>query len=296
MTKQTLVITGASGFVGNSLANTALKNGYEVIGIDKVLIQNANFHHVQADLSDPDLDKHIPENSRVIHLAAVSTDSGAKSNPISAIEANLIATVNLIQAVNKRKNSSITFASSEWVYPEKTTDLIDLEDSELRMEDLQSFYAISKLVGENLFRTISSRKFFIYRFGIVYGPRENPGSALESIALKIAQGETVEVGSGSTARRFIHIDDLVDALLIDNQNFPVEDTSIYNVAGDELISLEQIAVETAKLVDLPLKFVDKGGTPSIRNPDSSKFKKVSSWVPKHSLISGVQSCLDKLIP
>ena len=39
MTKQTLVITGASGFVGNSLANTALKNGYEVIGIDKVLIQ-----------------------------------------------------------------------------------------------------------------------------------------------------------------------------------------------------------------------------------------------------------------
>jgi UDP-glucose 4-epimerase len=296
MTKQTLVITGASGFVGNSLANTALKNGYEVIGIDKVLIQKPNFHHIQADLSDPDLEKHIPENSRVIHLAAVSTDSGAKSNPISAIEANLVATVNLIQAVNRKKNSSITFASSEWVYPEKITDLTDFEDSELRMEDLQSFYAISKLVGENLFRTISSGKFFIYRFGIVYGPRKSPGSALESIALKIAQGETVEVGSGNTARRFIHIDDLVDALLVDNLKFPVEDSNIYNVAGDELISLKEIAVETARIVNLPLKFVDKGGTPSIRNPDSSKFKKVSSWAPKHNLISGLKNCLDQLIP
>ena len=53
MTKQTLVITGASGFVGNSLANTALMNGYDVVGIDKVLIENPDFHHIQADLSDP---------------------------------------------------------------------------------------------------------------------------------------------------------------------------------------------------------------------------------------------------
>jgi nucleoside-diphosphate-sugar epimerase len=295
MISQALVITGASGFVGNSLANAALAYGYDVIGIDKVLIPNANFHHIQTDLCEPDLHKYIPENARVIHLAAVSTDSGAKSNPISAIEANLMATVNLIQTVNKKENTSITFASSEWVYPEKTTDSSDFEDSELRMEDLQSFYAISKLVGENLFRVVSNRRFFIYRFGIVYGPRENPGSALESIALKIARGETVEVGSGSTARRFIHINDLVDALLVDNQQFQNQNSNIYNVAGDELISLKQVAVETANIVNLPLKFVDKGESPSIRNPDSSKFKKESSWAPKHNLISGVQTCLDKLI-
>jgi len=294
--RQTLVITGASGFVGNSLANAALAYGYDVIGIDKVLIPNANFHHIQTDLSDPDLHKYIPEHSRVIHLAAVSTDSGAKSDPVSAIKANLMATVNLIQTVNLKEDTSITFASSEWVYPEKTTDSSDLEDSELRMEDLQSFYAISKLVGENLFRVFSTTRFFIYRFGIIYGPRENPGSALESIASKIARGETVEVGSGSTARRFIHINDLVDALLIDNQEFQKQNSNIYNLAGDELISLKQIAVETANIVNLPLKFVDKGESPSIRNPDSSKFKKASSWAPKHNLISGVQTCLDKLIP
>jgi nucleoside-diphosphate-sugar epimerase len=296
MRSRTLVITGASGFVGNSLANAAVASGYDVIGIDKVLIPNANFHHIQTDLCSTDLNKYIPKNARVIHLAAVSTDSGAKSNPTSAIEANLMATANLIQTVNRIENTSITFASSEWVYPEKPTGLSDYEDVELRMEDLKSFYAISKLVGENIFRVVSNKQFFVYRFGIVYGPRENPGSALESIALKIARGETVEVGSGSTARRFIHINDLVDALLIDNQKFQDQDSNIYNVAGDELISLRQVAVETAKFVNLPLKFVDKGETPSIRNPDSSKFKKVSSWAPKHNLTSGVQTCLDKLLP
>jgi UDP-glucose 4-epimerase len=293
MKSQTLVITGVSGFVGNRLANAALECGFDVIGIDKVLTLNSNVHQIQADLCDPELSKYIPDNARVIHLAAVSTDSGAKSNPISAIEANLMATANLIQAVNKKENTSITFASSEWVYPEKTIDSLDFEDLELRMEDLQSFYAISKLVGENIFRVVSNRRFFIYRFGIVYGPRENPGSALESIASKIARGETVEVGSGSTARRFIHINDLVDALLVDNQEFQNYNSDIYNVAGDELISLKQVAVETANILNLPLKFVDKGEAPSIRNPDSGKLKKVSSWAPKHNLISGVQTCLEK---
>ncbi|NDH68203.1 MAG: hypothetical protein EBY22_09960 [Gammaproteobacteria bacterium] len=46
-------------------------------------------------------------------------------------------------------------------------------------------------MGESIIRITSTQPYSLLRFGIVYGPRPIPGSAAESLALKIYNGEEI---------------------------------------------------------------------------------------------------------
>jgi len=290
--KQTLVITGSSGFVGEKLAIRATTEGFNVIGIDVKRSMNLDCKQIEIDLASQDFYDKIPAGSTIIHLAALSTDSLCRENPILAIDANLRATALVLENAKKANAKHFLFASSEWVYPERPEVTEQRESDHLDLADLKSLYAMTKLFGESLIRSTSLVPYTILRFGIVYGPRKIPGSAAESIALKVYSGDEINVGSKETARRFIFIDDLIAGILQSaSKGSDLLDTKILNLAGSELVSLDQIVSAANEILGESSVINDNGKIASIRNPLIDETTKILEWSPKINIQQGLESCL-----
>lgn len=294
--KQTLVITGSSGFVGENLAIKAIAEGFDVIGIDIKKSKNLNCKQLELDLASQNFYNKIPEESIIIHLAAVSTDSMCRENPILAIDANLRATVLVLENARKSNAAHFLFASSEWVYPEGPNGMEQRENDRLDLADLKSLYAMTKLFGESLVRSVSLVPYTILRFGIVYGPRKVPGSSAESLALKVFLGHEINIGSKKTARRFIYIDDLVAGILQSASKGPqLLNTKILNLAGSELVSLDQIVAVVSEVLGKSAVIIDGRKIASIRNPIIEETSKILEWSPKMNIRQGLESCLKVMI-
>jgi nucleoside-diphosphate-sugar epimerase len=291
-TKPTLVITGSSGFVGQKLVKAALKSEYKVIGIDIEKVETLECEQLKIDLADEDFYNLVPKNSVIIHLASLSTDTSCKKNPLGAIEANLKATVRVVENANRINSLQLIFASSEWVYPEKPEYCEQFETDSLDLINLKSLYAISKLTGESLIRTICKVPYSLLRFGIIYGPRKLPGSAVESIAFKISQETNIEVGSLKTSRSFIYIDDLIEGILkvIEIGN-SIAGVIPINISGNKLYSLGEIVEIVNQFLEKKVKITETGTIPSIRNPNIQRAREILGWEPKTNLIDGVKKCL-----
>jgi nucleoside-diphosphate-sugar epimerase len=166
------------------------------------------------------------------------------------------------------------------------------ESDSLKLESLNSLYAMTKLFGESLIRLNSTVNYTILRFGIVYGPRLSPGSAVESIALKVFLNEEISVGSESTSRRFVYIDDLVNGIICtlksDSKNIS---RKIFNLAGPELVSLGRIVQISNSVLNKNAKIISNNQIPSIRNPLIDEALLNLGWHPKVDLSSGIRECL-----
>jgi len=296
VTTPTLVVTGSSGFVGEKLVLYAISKGYEVIGIDLKKSERLVCRQLELDLTAENFSDEIPKNSKIIHLASLSTDGACRENPLLAVDANLRATALVLDNAIKSKASQLIFASSEWVYPELTKVVAQSEQDDLRLTSLNSLYAMTKLFGESLIRVDSKVPYTILRFGIVYGPRFPPGSALESIAWKIYSDEEVKIGSRKTSRRFIHVNDLVNGILkcIEISPSILNEKSI-NLSGSKLISLNDVVYMTNKILGKSNQITENSGSPSIRNPVIDLALKLLDWNPKTDLKSGISECLAFMI-
>jgi nucleoside-diphosphate-sugar epimerase len=292
---KTLLITGSSGFVGQRLANKASSLGFKVIGIDIKTDVNKSWESHELSITEADFSHLIPEDSVVIHLASLSTDTACKNDPQLAININYVGTLNTIKCANQAGAKHLIFASSEWVYPERTEITEQNESDILDLEDLQSFYAITKLVGESIVRTESKVPFTNLRFGIVYGPRQIPGSSLEALALKVHNNEDITVGSDLTARRFIYIDDLIDGILkCAILNTKEISNKAVNLTGNKIISLRDIIEVTNKLLGKKSQILTESKSPSIRNPLNNYAKTLLKWDPSTPLEAGIQYCLTEM--
>lgn len=293
--KKTLVITGSSGFVGEHLALAAIKLGHVVIGIDLKKSNSLQCQQYVVDLAQESINHLVPNGATIIHLASLSTDTLCRENPLLAIDANLKATSMVVDAAKKSAASHLIFASSEWVYPEKTDSGSQIETELLSIQSLNSLYAISKLVGESIIRTTSSTPYSLLRFGIVYGPRTVPGSAAESLALKVHKKESVNVGSAMTSRCFIYLDDLVEAILMITEFGSVSDEGIpLNLAGEKLISLADVVTTANLITGNSIAIIDGGSSPSIRNPSIERARRIIKWHPTTKFSTGIARCLDKM--
>jgi nucleoside-diphosphate-sugar epimerase len=291
-TSRTLVITGSSGFVGEKLATIALERGFEVIGIDSRKSSVLKCQQITLDLINEDFYHLIPKGSSVIHLASLSTDSLCRENPVLAVDANLKATMLVLNNSKKAEAEHFIFASSEWVYPEKSDFVEQRETDRLELTDLNSLYAISKLVGESLIRTSSEIPYTLLRFGIIYGPRALPGSSAESLALKVFNNEEISVGSANTARRFIYVDDLVEGILKVVELGASKMNSLpINLAGSELISLSKVVETVNRLLGKSISVIDGGKQASIRNPLINLSIEKLGWSPKTDFSTGIQNCI-----
>jgi len=287
-----LFITGAEGFVGKELVSQCKEKGWEVFAVDLTKTFRANYY--QTDIRSKDIITLIPEKAdAIIHLAGLTRDSDCKDRAYDCFDANVMATLNLIDAAYERKVKQFIFASSEWVYGQFKEGEIKDENSFIDISSLNSEYALSKLISEVNLKQKFQHGFCpvtILRFGIVYGPRKDNWSAVELLFNDVKTKDTVKVGSLRTSRRFIHVKDVASGIIA---SLGTKGFEIFNLSGDELISLKDIIDMASKILGKNPKITE--ATPeqaSIRNIANDKIKQVLNWHPKFNLELGLKTLIN----
>lgn len=228
-----IIVTGSSGFIGFSLSNHLLNNGYQVIGIDKhdgegvlsslqderhrLLSKSKKFISIRRDLSYniDDLENYFADAKCIIHLAATAGVRESNRNPQKYITNNVIAFSNVINLAKKTNVRHFIFASSSSVYGDMTPSTYGfLEDGQLG--NIQSVYARTKRENEIEAFKISKEtnmKITGLRFFSVYSPFGRPDMAPWIFATSIIKGLPITIyGDGLARRDFTYIDDVVRSI------------------------------------------------------------------------------------
>ncbi|MFN7925458.1 MAG: NAD(P)-dependent oxidoreductase [Bryobacteraceae bacterium] len=281
-----LVVTGSESFVGRALAALCRERGIEVWGVDT----RSPRAGIRADITDPAL--RLPKADAVVHLAAISRDSDCRANPARALSVNVLGTQNIISAAREAEIPQVIFASSEWVYGDPGTRLID-ESESIDINRVAGEYALTKLAGERLLALAAARGEIaatVLRFGIIYGLRvegELP-SAVESLFAAVRDTGRAEArGSLATARRFIHAADIAAGILaaVGRPGYDV-----FNLTGDRLVTLAEIARTSAEVCGRTVTLIEGDARHvSIRNIDNGKARATLGWSPRIDLRAGLES-------
>lgn len=262
--------------------------GIEVSGVDFGESSEPNFY--SRDIRDKEIAELIPEGvDAVLHLAALSRDPDCKGKARQCFDINVMGTLNLIEAAEKKKAKQFIFSSSEWVYDNCTENEIKNEGSVINIANHKSEYALSKLVSETNLRQKYEQGFCpvtILRFGIVYGPRKEGGSAVESLFGAVKTKEIIEVGSLGTGRCFTYVSDIVSGII---KSIGLGGFNIINLEGDKIITLGEVIEESKKILNKNPKIIEKDPKNiSVRNISNKKAKKVLKWKPEISLEEGLR--------
>ncbi|HVA15667.1 MAG TPA: NAD(P)-dependent oxidoreductase [Stellaceae bacterium] len=274
----TIVVTGIQSFIGAALARVCQARGKAIVGIDARADTSGAWH--QADIRSLDIADLVPEEAdAIIHLAALSRDSDCRDQAQACFDANVMGTLNLIAAAKARRVRHFVFASSEWVYDSFAPGIERTEDTPIDAARLESEYALSKYVSENNLRQQVVHGFCpvsVLRFGIVYGPRKTNWSAVEALLNAVARQNEVTIGARATARRFIHVTDVVEGVVAALDRPAAYE--VYNVQGPALVSLGDVIGHAAEILGRHPRIVETApGTPSIRAVSSRKATQQLGW-------------------
>ena len=256
-----VLLTGAAGFIGSSLAHRLLARGDEIVGLDNFdetlypearkqrnlapLSAQPAFRFVRGDfLEAPLVDELVAGRPDVIvHLGALAGVRPSLTQPRRYQRVNVEGTLNLLEAARTHGVRRFVFASSSSVYGAHSPVPFHEEDPAARPA---SPYAATKRCGELLCSSYSDLfglACVALRFFTVYGPRQRPEMAIHKFARLIADGAPVPLfGDGSTARDYPCIDDILDGVVasLDRTADPVEPYRVYNLGGSRTTPLVRL--------------------------------------------------------
>ena len=226
-----VAITGAAGFIAFHVARGLLDAGHEVSGMDSfvgfdpdlarqrlaLLLDHPEFEFMELDLTEAaELQDWLTLTAPdvVIHLAGEVGARTSFTDPDAYLRANIIGTLNLLEACRRASPAHLLIASSSSVYganelaPSAETDRTDFP---------VSLYAATKSSVESMSHAYS-HAFGIpttcLRFFTVYGPWGRPDMALFTFVRSVLAGEPIDVyGRGQLMRDFTYVGDVVEAVL-----------------------------------------------------------------------------------
>ena len=295
-----ILITGANGFVGSFLKKKLCLK-YKVYGVDiiKDNFKHKNYKFTNHDVSDSSLLKKFSKINidQIVHLSAISTDKIFKDKPASSFSSNINSVINLLNLASLKKIENFTFASSEWAYGNQNMMKNLNEKFKIDRSKNLSGYGVSKLIGEdiiiNFYNNNIIKNYTILRFGIVFGPRKKPSSAVEGLLKEVKKDKIIFIGgSKKSARKFIYIDDLISGL---EKVIKKKRKGIYNLSNDKLYNMEDIVKTANNIFKLDKKiFIKNKSKPVIRNMQNQKFKKTFLWKPKYDLKLSIKDIIKKV--
>ena len=267
MSKQSILVTGAAGFIGFHLCERLLKQGHRVVGLDNVNdyysvdlkydrlkelgiqrqeaerfdsmvsseIFGDQFQFIRLNLEDrealPKLFNTYQFDS-VCNLAAQAGVRYSIENPEAYIDSNITGFLNILECCRHHNVSRFVYASSSSVYG--NSEAVPFEETAV-VDHPISLYAATKKSNELMAHTYShlyNIETIGLRFFTVYGPWGRPDMALFLFTDAILNNQPIKVfNNGDLSRDFTYIDDIIQG---------VENTLLKTVNEKELYKLYNI--------------------------------------------------------
>lgn len=289
-----VLVTGATGFVGQRLFNKVKKVGLDAVGISRceeddragILMVDITKRKELSELFSKE------KFDLVFHLAAYipkNHDKLSAGEIYKCFDINTLGTINLLEAGAKYGVRRFVYVSSASVYSAEPKKFpVTEEDVEPR-----NFYGESKLLAELYVSKYARENSFSYsclRYSSVYGPGQKRNSVLPLFVDTARAGGVLKVfGSGNRSQDFVFVDDAADATLLAGQN---KISGIYNIGSGR----ETTMIELAETI---VSVVGKGTIKFVPEPDGiqkndvrfyldiSRAKRKLKYLPKYALKDGI---------
>ncbi|MDO8684061.1 MAG: NAD-dependent epimerase/dehydratase family protein [Armatimonadota bacterium] len=262
-----VLITGAAGFIASHLIDRLLAAGHEVLGIDNLKLGRREnlaaamgktaFRLQIADITDAEsLSSIVAEEMKVRaidcvwHLAANSDIRAGGQDFDVDMRDTFMTTHVLLKVLRQYGIRKIAFASTSAIYGDRGS---------LLTEDIGplfpiSYYGAMKLASEAAISAALESYLdtaWIFRFPNVIGSRATHGAIFDFVQKLRRNSTELEVlGDGSQEKPYLHVSDLVDAMLyiVNNSHLKL---NYYNIGSDGSVSTVKFIADTVRKVVSP---------------------------------------------
>ncbi len=217
-----ILVTGGAGFIGSHVVDLLVRYGHDVVVVDNLshgdrANVSARARFIHGDVLDPGAWLgQVRTADAVVHLAAQISVPISEKNPPEDVRANVLGTVEMLQAARWLKVREFRLASSAAVYGDNPHMPLKENDAGIPL----SYYGLNKWAAE-LYVGHESRlgrmTGTVLRMANVYGPRQRTqgeGGVVAIFCEALAGGKTPTIdGDGGQTRDFIAVGDVARAFL-----------------------------------------------------------------------------------
>lgn len=313
-------ITGGAGFIGSHLADELLNSKHQVIALDNLstgrlqnvahLENNPGFELVVGSVLNENLvDKLVERCDVIFHLAAAVGVELIVKEPLESLTTNIKGSEIVLEMAN-RYHKKILITSTSEIYGKNVNGPLKEDDDRILGSPLKVrwSYSTAKAVDEMLAYVYWKEKkvpSVIVRLFNTVGPRQTGsyGMVMPRFIAQALKDEPITVyGNGKQSRCFIHVRDVVKALL-DLIKEPKALGEVFNIGSQEEITIEQLAKEIisltkskSKLNYIPYEKAYEEGFEDMqrRVPDITKINKFTGFKPTYNLAGIIKDIVANL--
>jgi UDP-glucuronate 4-epimerase len=308
---ETILLTGAAGFIGSKTTRVLLDKGFAVVGLDNLndyyavglkqhrlnyLLQKQNFTFHHGDIENLEtLDQLFAANTfkAVLNLAARAGVRYSMENPHVYLTTNSHGTLNLLEMMRKYAVNKMVLASTSSLYAGQPMPFVE----DLPVNTPISPYAASKKAAEVMaysYHYLFGMDISVVRYFTVYGPAGRPDMSVFRFIKWIDEGIPIELfGDGSQARDFTYVDDIANGTVKAIRDVGYE---IVNLGGGKnpvsmlyvIGKIEEYLGKKALIDQKPFHKADILETWA----DISKAGSLFDWKPEIGLDEGLRRTVD----
>ena len=304
-----VLVTGAAGFIGSNLCRTLLKQGCEVYAVDNLItgrfenivpfLGSKRFHFIKLDIIQPAFRKmfHLIRVNEIYDLACPTGVPNIKIMGEEMILTNSLGTLHIMELA-RRHSARVLFTSSAEIYgqPEVTPQNEDYNGN-VNPLGPRSAYEEGKRFSESIIRMYADKynvNAKIVRIFNTYGPGMSLADqrVMPQFLLSIRSGKNLIIyGTGEQTRTFVYIDDLVRGLILIMQKGNKGEP--YNIGGEEQVTIKQLALILKELTDYENEITFSPHFIEDHNHRQPNIEKVKSlgWQQTITLKQGLQRML-----
>jgi UDP-glucose 4-epimerase len=287
------IVTGGAGFIGSHLVDRLLADGAAVLVVDDLssgrseqIPGGASLERL--DVAGDDIDRVFAawRPDVVFHLAAQASVPMSIKAPLRDLAVNVTGSHRVAAAARDAGAQRLVFVSSGGAVYGETSRAA----TETTLPAPTSYYGVHKLAAEGHI-ALAGLPYAIARPSNVYGPRQGAGLEGAVVAAFIEQAVLSGVlrihGDGRQTRDFVHVDDVVAALL--RLAEPGMPSGTWNVASGRSGTILSLAETVERAVGRPLEREFTATRPGdVRHSAVSASRlKTIGWRPSIGLAAGI---------
>ena len=282
----TVLLTGASGFLGTHLLRLAVASGYEVIIFGRqapAVVTAPNWRFIKGDLADGAGLSDIPWETidRVVHLAAAGVKASRRIWA-EAVAVNLVGTQRLLTYIANRARRCPAVLMARTSYEAAPDAPAAFRDNP---------YVVTKAAATEMIRLWSPQyagAVILGTFFQLYGPGDRGGSVLTYVAKSLRAAQPPILGSGQGLRDWLYIEDAAHAVLAMMAK-PAQGLSEFDIGSGELRSLRSMVHSLAEISGADTRLLNFDAT---RDRNDIGFALAArrfpeGWRPQTSVLEGL---------
>ena len=293
------IVLGAGGFIGTNLCLALRHGGATIRAVGRRPTywpaSLADVTWYEADFADATaMTAAIARDDIVVHLLGGSAPAESNASPIADVQASLLPSLRLIDSCSAADVKRMVFLSSGGtVYGPSREERLSEDDPTNPI----SAYGINKLAVEKylgLYRHLHDLNATVLRVANPYGPfqRRMAQGVVGAALYKVLVGKPIEIwGDGSVVRDYLHIDDVVAAILLAANHRG--SNSVFNIGSGEGRSIKEVVADVCAVTGTPLTSVNycPGRLADVpRNVlDCSRAADDLGWRPRVAWMDGLRS-------